>query len=421
MGINITIIAKNQTINNIIINDMDGLIIPGNEQINLTDDFQLDYIYESEDLITSINSGDIIINDGTNDLSIPDALIFLQSFNSTNIISGSLPGCQIRRTTSYVLTTSWTDITMDTTDVENNVEILEHDNTNTNRINIKEEGLYLVSYTCELDGGLFELRCLLDNTTIIPGSERYEDNYAGELHEISSNFLVEIGSGNHYISLQAIQTVTTTMNPNVNLTIVKLQGYKGEQGIPGSGSNITIKDEGINIPNTPHTDLNFIGDLITVADGGSGIANITIHGHKPNLFQSIKTTTQTSTGTYTDLVTWTTPDFENSDYTFNTTTGVLTFNTYGIYEISVHVFGSGSTNRTQLDIKVQEDVGSGYIDIIGCNDSQYTARNSTQNSGSAQINNYIRSFTATDSIKIQIKDIGSPANCVGKFTVKRLK
>ena len=61
-----------------------------------------------------------------------------------------------------------------------------------------------------------------------------------------------------------------------SLCLVELKGTQGEQGIPGSGTTITVEDEGSPLPNTPHDTLNFTGDLVTASDAGGGTADIDI-------------------------------------------------------------------------------------------------------------------------------------------------
>lgn len=55
-------------------------------------------------------------------------------------------------------------------------------------------------------------------------------------------------------------------------------GATGPQGPTGSGSDITLKDEGTSVTNTPHDTMNFVGDGVTVSDNGDGSANVTILG-----------------------------------------------------------------------------------------------------------------------------------------------
>ncbi len=57
-----------------------------------------------------------------------------------------------------------------------------------------------------------------------------------------------------------------------------------QHGSLGSGAShttaqpVTVADEGSNVTNTPHTRLNFVGAGVSVADGGSGTATVTVSG-----------------------------------------------------------------------------------------------------------------------------------------------
>jgi hypothetical protein len=68
-----TIIAKNPGGSDIGIEDL-GLVVKAGEQRNLTELFSLDDITQSESLKTRVSAAQIVINDGTSDLSISDAL-----------------------------------------------------------------------------------------------------------------------------------------------------------------------------------------------------------------------------------------------------------------------------------------------------------------------------------------------------------
>lgn len=67
------VIAKNITVSNIIIEDL-GIEIPSGAQIDLTEFFEKIEIGNSDDLDSKVSSGNIVINDGTNDLSITNGL-----------------------------------------------------------------------------------------------------------------------------------------------------------------------------------------------------------------------------------------------------------------------------------------------------------------------------------------------------------
>ena len=69
------LIAKNNTISDIELGDLFGVVIPAGGQLNLTERIE-DYslIADSQELETSVTSSAITINNGTIDLSVSDAL-----------------------------------------------------------------------------------------------------------------------------------------------------------------------------------------------------------------------------------------------------------------------------------------------------------------------------------------------------------
>ncbi len=57
---------------------------------------------------------------------------------------------------------------------------------------------------------------------------------------------------------------------------------------------LTVKDEGINVPNTPHYSLDFVGSGVSVADATNGVSTITIqptpklfYGHNGSIVQTL--------------------------------------------------------------------------------------------------------------------------------------
>lgn len=161
--------------------------------------------------------------------------------------------------------------------------------------------------------------------------------------------------------------------------------------------------------------------LITAASNGSGGGG----GFTPTYFQALLSSSAISTGAFQDATNWNTPTHNTgSDYSFVTSTGVVTFDTDGTYMISFVMNGNtAANNRVQVDVKIVEDVGAGFVDITGAEDNQYAMRNNTQNDGSAQINNFIRTFNATDQIKFQYRDIGvayTPAADKTRITIMKV-
>ena len=60
-----------------------------------------------------------------------------------------------------------------------------------------------------------------------------------------------------------------------------LTGPTGPAGVTGSTGPTAIlelQDDGVPVPGSPHSTLNFTGDGVTVTDGGGGVANINISG-----------------------------------------------------------------------------------------------------------------------------------------------
>jgi len=78
----IIVVAKNNTASEYFIEDL-GIGISGTGQVNLTDLFDFFEIIDSIDLKTGVSSGDIIINDGTNDLNIVDGLAHINVQSTT--------------------------------------------------------------------------------------------------------------------------------------------------------------------------------------------------------------------------------------------------------------------------------------------------------------------------------------------------
>lgn len=191
------------------------------------------------------------------------------------------PVLQVRRTTNLALTTSFVPVTFDTVDIENFSEVIHRDTTNTERIYVYETGMYQIHYglkgnptaaTTYVYGEIY-----LNGLTRIPGSYDFVDIYNNETHDVDNNTITSLNSGD-YITLRVSRSAAGAVNlvADTSMTVIKLNSVKGDKGDTGSGSNITIKDEGLNITGTPHSTLNFIGEAIEVSDGGSGVANITV-------------------------------------------------------------------------------------------------------------------------------------------------
>lgn len=202
----------------------------------------------------------------------------------------TLASVQARRTTAYTLTTSYVDITFDATDEETDAANLEHNNTNTDRIDIKADGTYLISYNFSLDAASPASttqafgRVRSNDTTVLNGSDARTtvfgdtslDGTGGEQVDdhLSHTFIATL-STNDFISLQLQHTGNAaTTYANGTLAVVKLDGVAGADGATGatgSGSNVTVEDDDVSVTGTPHSTLNFGTGLSATNDGGGQV------------------------------------------------------------------------------------------------------------------------------------------------------
>jgi len=232
----------------------------------------------------------LVINDTTGDIEE------LKSGDTLPGIDSDLPGVCARKTTTQTAPTVFTDITFDTTPVENNAAIIEHDNTNTDRILIKETGLYLISYELEFTPtgapSAISARVRINDTTVIFQSQTMIEEDQEET-AVSTTFLVEL-TASDFVSLQYQCSVgTETLSAGAVINVARMRGSKGDTGATGSGSNIIVSEEGVNVANTPHSELDFFG--MEATDQGSGVVKIeNVFGSEFESFE--KTVDQSTTG-----------------------------------------------------------------------------------------------------------------------------
>lgn len=189
---------------------------------------------------------------------------------------------QLRRSTDFALPVgSFSDLSFNIVDLENNTSILERDDTNTDRILVKETGLYLITYNISVDDEA-EVRVRVNDNTVLPGSVKIYGNVSDAIDLrgfVSASFFANLTNGD-FLSLQVGANSTSenviTADSTANIfTVTRLQGLKGEPGPTGSGSSILVKDEDGYISGAPSNVLNFIGDGV-VANANGNEAKISI-------------------------------------------------------------------------------------------------------------------------------------------------
>lgn len=177
-------------------------------------------------------------------------------------VAGDQAAVQARRTTAQSFTTAWVDVPFDATDFENDAAVVEHDNTNTDRITLKDAGPYLilsrVTALPPANAGtnwqtLVESRVRINDTGAeLPGSlvsaETLEDgSLVGDAQAsaiLTSSFIYD-ATANDFLSLQ-IQRTDSDIGTNIEaapgqsmLVAIRLTGQKGDTGPAGPGGGPT--------------------------------------------------------------------------------------------------------------------------------------------------------------------------------------
>lgn len=87
-----------------------------------------------------------------------------------------------------------------------------------------------------------------------------------------SNLLLTEGSG----EISAVTEKTAPVSADLVLIEDSAASNAKKRVQLSNIRKINVQDEGSNVTNTPHTTLNFVGSPVTVTDGGSGVATVTM-------------------------------------------------------------------------------------------------------------------------------------------------
>ena len=277
--------------------------------------------------------------------------------------ASDLAGVTVTNTTGSAIPTTYGDVTWDTTDFENDAATVEHNNTNTDNIDIKETGTYIIFYNISFDADAgeetIEARVRVNDTTVLAASERLasEDD---EINDLSNSFLVNLTDGD-FVTLQVQASGTgNVLHQSSNFSVVRARGAKGDTGPAGTGSTINVEDDGVNVGGGPHDTINVIGPGLTATDAGGGTAEIV--GSHRYLFRHNDATTQTYTAVTTINVG--TSVRQDTGYSHAIVGGgsEITVTNAGWYEISFTVTATSSgariTTRNHLEVNTVEVPGS---------------------------------------------------------------
>jgi hypothetical protein len=334
--------------------------------------------------------------------------------NIDAIETGDLPACQIRRTTDFTFPAAWGDCTFDTTDLENDTDILEHDDSNTERINIKETGLYLISYKFQVlrsSTNFSYARVQKNGTTVVAGSESEVNTYTNEIQMLSGVFVASLQE-NDYVTLQAFENTagSTTATDDTLFTVVSLRGLRGDKGEDGAdgpagtGSTINVSEDGT-IEASNVSNLNFEGATVT---SGSSYTTVTIAGGKT--VQCYSTNTTNLNVATPVAVGWNNEDIKDDDtFTHSNTTNPsrVYVDVSGWYEVSYNVYYSGASSRSNVRGRIRKN-GTTYL---GRGTSVNYTRNTTDQSGSISSGPFLVSLSEDDYIELLTDQQGTATTC----------
>lgn len=118
---------------------------------------------------------------------------------------------------------------------ENLPNSLEHDTINTERVLIKEDGTYDITYTATCDVERCRMRVVLDDITVIPGSEQESTpgSASGE-NVISCRTVYGINAGSYVtVQLYSPSPGTGVLLTGLTFTIISQKAVKGDPGPTG--------------------------------------------------------------------------------------------------------------------------------------------------------------------------------------------
>lgn len=166
------------------------------------------------------------------------------------VVSQDLPIVQARISTVLAIPTTFTDVSFDVTDIENNTLVLDHDNTLRDRVLVLEDGLYFISYDFSIDYPIANnsfvnifSQVRVNDGTILNGSQSQtsaeERDFDGS--ELSQSFVANLTAGD-FLSLQ-LQRTATDVNTIANgiFVVYKLEATVAPLG-NGTDAEVFILD-----------------------------------------------------------------------------------------------------------------------------------------------------------------------------------
>ena len=411
------IIAQNQTGGALTLNELPvpNNQIPGSSNVTLTDYATVSEIQDDSELIALITAGSVLLNvDGI-------TLTQAESLAAANpVIQSPSVYADYYDVGITTVDTSATTMGLDTSRQANAAFVLSADAVT---VQTGGAGDYCFSYQIafgDADTTNRTAECWLEKDSGGGFSEvaatrstfsHWDEHALNTNNTAGRSAILTVANGDVFrIRGQASVAGYTTLAGGVSLQIFEIgsQGQPGAQGPAGAGSTVIIKDEGSNIPNTPHSELNFVGAGVTATDGGSGVATITIPGGSAgaNIAQYRQSGNLTINTSATTVV-LNANDFQDSNYTRSGEN--ITINTSGVYKISYSVYFDTNANaRRTVDAWVEKNT----VEIVPSRGASY-ARNNTDDTAST-VATFMVDLTATDVIRLRAQSTGTSGTAIGQ-------
>ncbi len=180
--------------------------------------------------------------------------------------SQDLAAIQVRRTTTLTLSTTITAVTFNTVDYANQTSVITRDGTTTSRINIGEDGLYIITFSLEdiqtsnTVTDVYALR--VNGTTTIPGSTATTSTRSSRM-EVSRTVIYPLAAGNYFELVASNSTGTTgTLQIGAVITAARLKGVKGDAGPAGGTSSIYYPAATFDNPNNANWTINALAPVV---------------------------------------------------------------------------------------------------------------------------------------------------------------
>jgi hypothetical protein len=311
---------------------------------------------------------------------------------------GDLSAVQARRSTVLNgIPLTWTDLNFDTTDFENDSTVIEHLAPGTpDRIEVKEAGTYEIYYFLSADDEV-QGRVRINDSVVIPGTTQQSGD-PGDSNNVVTPLSVKVYAtlaANDFLTVQ-IQAATTAENlfTDALFLVKKLEGAQGEQGLPGSGTEIIVNDEGA-LLGTFDT-LNFTGTGVTATDAGGGVADITVGQELKQFFLAHNGgTSQTLTTTFVTAL-FNTNIRNDSIYVYGG--GIVIINKTGWFKITSEITGDSTGGRSGTEQRLALNGTA----ITGTLANGYHRQSSTGlNTHSVT---WLVNITSGDNVRVQIRE-----------------